>query len=205
MSHRFASPYAKALMRTLPDNADAKRVRDEVASYADAQKAAPQLGQMASNPAVPLEVKERLLGEVCDLLELGREARGFLGLLLRNFRLAHLDVVMPSVDKLLNRRLGITTAEVSSATPLDSDQKLHLEQVLNRVLDSKVEFTLKTDPKLLGAPKRFDLTVRDVRLAAGAEFVIVYCGDIMTMPGLPKVPAAEYIDIEPDGRITGLF
>jgi formate--tetrahydrofolate ligase len=47
--------------------------------------------------------------------------------------------------------------------------------------------------------------VRDVRLAAGAEFVIVYCGDIMTMPGLPKVPTAEIIDVDDEGKITGLF
>ena len=70
---------------------------------------------------------------------------------------------------------------------------------------AKTQYSFSSDPKLLGAPKRFDLTVRDVRLAAGAEFVIVYCGDIMTMPGLPKVPAAEQIDVDENGRITGLF
>jgi formate--tetrahydrofolate ligase len=58
---------------------------------------------------------------------------------------------------------------------------------------------------LLGAPDGFTFPVRDVRLAAGAEFVIVYCGDIMTMPGLPKVPTAEIIDVDDDGKITGLF
>jgi formate--tetrahydrofolate ligase len=57
---------------------------------------------------------------------------------------------------------------------------------------------------LLGA-WAFLFPVRDVRLAAGAEFVIVYCGDIMTMPGLPKIPAAEVIDIDEEGKITGLF
>jgi len=70
---------------------------------------------------------------------------------------------------------------------------------------AKTQYSFSSDPKLLGAPKHFDLTVRDVRLAAGAEFVIVYCGDIMTMPGLPRVPAAEHIDVEESGRITGLF
>ena len=70
---------------------------------------------------------------------------------------------------------------------------------------AKTQYSFSSDPKLLGAPKHFDLTVRDVRLAAGAEFVIVYCGNIMTMPGLPKVPAAERIDVTEDGRITGLF
>jgi formate--tetrahydrofolate ligase len=70
---------------------------------------------------------------------------------------------------------------------------------------AKTQYSFSSDPKLLGAPKKFDLTVRDVRLAAGAEFVIVYCGDIMTMPGLPRVPSAEKIDVGEDGRITGLF
>ena len=70
---------------------------------------------------------------------------------------------------------------------------------------TKTQYSFSSDPKLLGAPKHFDLTVRDVRLAAGAEFVIVYCGDIVTMPGLPRVPAAERINIDENGRITGLF
>jgi formate--tetrahydrofolate ligase len=70
---------------------------------------------------------------------------------------------------------------------------------------AKTQYSFSSDPKLLGAPKKFDLTVRDVRLAAGAEFVIVYCGDIVTMPGLPRVPSAERIDVGEDGRITGLF
>jgi formate--tetrahydrofolate ligase len=70
---------------------------------------------------------------------------------------------------------------------------------------AKTQYSFSSDPKLLGAPKNFDLLVRDVRLAAGAEFVIVYCGNIMTMPGLPARPAAEGIDVDDDGRITGLF
>ena len=70
---------------------------------------------------------------------------------------------------------------------------------------AKTQYSFSSDPKLLGAPSNFDLTVRDVRLAAGAEFVIAYCGDIMTMPGLPKIPAAEAIDVDETGKITGLF
>jgi formate--tetrahydrofolate ligase len=70
---------------------------------------------------------------------------------------------------------------------------------------AKTQYSFSSDPKLLGAPSNFDLTVRDVRLAAGAEFVLVYCGDIMTMPGLPRQSAAESIDIDSQGRISGLF
>ena len=70
---------------------------------------------------------------------------------------------------------------------------------------AKTQYSFSSDPKLLGAPSNFDLTIRDVRLAAGAEFVIVYCGDVMTMPGLPKHSAAESIDVDAEGRVTGLF
>ena len=70
---------------------------------------------------------------------------------------------------------------------------------------AKTQYSFSSDPNLLGAPKHFNLHVRDVKLAAGAEFVIVYCGDIMTLPGLPKAPAAELIDVDEHGRITGLF
>ena len=57
----------------------------------------------------------------------------------------------------------------------------------------------------MGKPQNFNITVRDVRLSNGAGFVVVYTGDIMTMPGLPKVPAAEKIDVDTNGKITGLF
>ncbi|MFV1978471.1 MAG: formate--tetrahydrofolate ligase, partial [Myxococcota bacterium] len=70
---------------------------------------------------------------------------------------------------------------------------------------AKTQYSFSSDPMLLGAPDGFTFPVRDVRLAAGAEFVIVYCGDIMTMPGLPKVPTAEIIDVDDEGKITGLF
>ena len=70
---------------------------------------------------------------------------------------------------------------------------------------AKTQYSFSTDPKLRGAPAHHVVNIREVRLAAGAEFVIMICGDIMTMPGLPKVPAANNIDVDGDGRITGLF
>jgi formate--tetrahydrofolate ligase len=69
---------------------------------------------------------------------------------------------------------------------------------------AKTEFSLTTDRHRKGAPAHHIVPIREVRLAAGAEFIVVICGDIMTMPGLPKVPAARIIDVTPDGRITGL-
>jgi formate--tetrahydrofolate ligase len=70
---------------------------------------------------------------------------------------------------------------------------------------AKTQYSFTTNPDAKGAPNDHVINVREVRLSAGAEFVVAICGEIMTMPGLPKVPAAESIDIGPDGRIVGLF
>ena len=70
---------------------------------------------------------------------------------------------------------------------------------------AKTQSSFSTDPNLRGAPSGHVVNVREVRLAAGAEFVVMVCGDIMTMPGLPKVPSAEKIDLTDDGRVVGLF
>ena len=70
---------------------------------------------------------------------------------------------------------------------------------------AKTQYSFTTDPDRKGAPKNHVVPIREVRLSAGAEFIVAICGDIMTMPGLPKVPAANKIDVTPDGRIIGLF
>ena len=70
---------------------------------------------------------------------------------------------------------------------------------------AKTQYSFSDDPGLLGAPKGFTVTVRNVKVSAGAGFLVALTGDIMTMPGLPKVPAAEKIDVDENGRITGLF
>ena len=70
---------------------------------------------------------------------------------------------------------------------------------------AKTQYSLSDDPAKLGCPKNFTITVRDVKLSAGAGFVVALTGDIMTMPGLPKVPAANKIDVSADGEISGLF
>ncbi|MFZ0123228.1 MAG: formate--tetrahydrofolate ligase [Xanthobacteraceae bacterium] len=70
---------------------------------------------------------------------------------------------------------------------------------------AKTQYSFSTNPDLKGAPVDFTIPVREVRLSAGAEFVVAICGEIMTMPGLPRVPAADAIDVGPDGKIMGLF
>jgi len=70
---------------------------------------------------------------------------------------------------------------------------------------AKTQYSFSTDPKLRGAPSGHIVTIREVRLNAGAEFVVMICGDIMTMPGLPKVPSSVNIDVDESGKIVGLF
>ena len=70
---------------------------------------------------------------------------------------------------------------------------------------AKTQYSFSTDAQLRGAPENHVINVREVRLAAGAEFVVMVCGDVMTMPGLPKVPSAEKIDLDDSGKVVGLF
>ena len=70
---------------------------------------------------------------------------------------------------------------------------------------AKTQYSFSDDPQLLGAPEHFTVTVKNVKVSAGAGFVVALTGDIMTMPGLPKVPEAEKIDVDENGRISGLF
>jgi formate--tetrahydrofolate ligase len=69
---------------------------------------------------------------------------------------------------------------------------------------AKTQYSFSTDAALRGAPSGHTVNVREVRLSAGAGFVVLVCGDIMTMPGLPRVPAAERIDIDDNGEVVGL-
>ena len=70
---------------------------------------------------------------------------------------------------------------------------------------AKTQYSFSDDPKLLGAPENFNVTVRNIKVSAGAGFLVALTGDILTMPGLPKVPAAEKIDVDEHGKISGLF
>jgi formate--tetrahydrofolate ligase len=70
---------------------------------------------------------------------------------------------------------------------------------------AKTQYSFSDDPTKLGAPEGFTVKIKEVRVSAGAGFIVVLTGEIMTMPGLPKTPAAERIDVDESGRITGLF
>ena len=70
---------------------------------------------------------------------------------------------------------------------------------------AKTQYSFSTDPSLKGAPTGHALPIREIRLSSGAEFIVVVCGAVMTMPGLPRVPAADSINLNKDGEIEGLF
>ena len=70
---------------------------------------------------------------------------------------------------------------------------------------AKTQYSFSTDPNLKGAPSGHEVTVRDLRLAAGAGFIVVLTGDVMTMPGLPRVPAANSMHLNEEGLVEGLF
>jgi formate--tetrahydrofolate ligase len=110
-------------------------------------------------------------------------------------------------------KVGIVCREMYGATDVLADKALRAKfQALQEggfgelpVCMAKTQYSLSTDPGLKGRPLRFDVPLRDVRVSAGAGFVVVLAGDIMTMPGLPSVPAAEAIDIDDEGQVVGLF
>jgi formate--tetrahydrofolate ligase len=110
-------------------------------------------------------------------------------------------------------KMKAIATKVYHATDITADSKVraqirHLQESgygHYPVCVAKTQYSFSTDPKLRGAPDHHVVGIREVRLAAGAEFIIMICGDIMTMPGLPKVPAANAIDVDDHGRITGLF
>jgi formate--tetrahydrofolate ligase len=116
-------------------------------------------------------------------------------------------------DATLWDKIKAVATQVYGAQDIGADSKLRAQ--IQRLQDegygrypvciAKTQYSFSTDSTARGAPTGHVLRVREVRLAAGAEFIVVVCGDIMTMPGLPKEPAATRIDITEDGRVVGLF
>lgn len=91
----------------------------------------------------------------------------------------------------------------SAAKQIKTFEQLGMDKM--PICMAKTQYSLSDDPTLLGRPTGFEITVRDLRVANGAGFIVALTGEIMTMPGLPKVPAANHIDIKEDGEIVGLF
>jgi formate--tetrahydrofolate ligase len=110
-------------------------------------------------------------------------------------------------------KVKTVATRIYHAADIDADAKVRAQ--INELQHSgyghypvciaKTQYSFTTDPKLRGAPSHHIVHIREVRLNAGAEFIVVICGDIMTMPGLPEVPAANSIDVDENGKISGLF
>ncbi|TMH44649.1 MAG: formate--tetrahydrofolate ligase [Betaproteobacteria bacterium] len=123
-----------------------------------------------------------------------------------NFKYVY-DEEQPLWDKMRTIATRIYGAsDVTADTKVRNQVKKLQEEGYGRypVCVAKTQYSFSTDPQLRGAPSGHVINVREVRLAAGAEFVVMVCGDVMTMPGLPKVPSAERIDLV-DGKVVGLF
>ncbi|HPQ38144.1 MAG TPA: formate--tetrahydrofolate ligase [Synergistaceae bacterium] len=139
--------------------------------------------------------------------------------------LALADAVLEALDKpsnyaplykpelSLKEKIATVATKVYGAEGVDFDKKASTTlKMLEEhgygklpVCLAKTQMSLSDDPKVMGRPRNFRVAITEVRLSAGAGFVVALCGSIMTMPGLPKKPAAESIDIDKDGNITGLF
>jgi formate--tetrahydrofolate ligase len=115
---------------------------------------------------------------------------------------------MPLFDKVRTIAKEIYRADDATADKAVKDQLKAWEEMgfgKLPVCIAKTQYSFSTNPDAKGAPKGFSIPVREVRLSAGAEFIVAICGEIMTMPGLPKVPSADSIDVNAEGRIVGLF
>ena len=147
-----------------------------------------------ANGSVGIEELAKRVVEVCD----NEEAK---------FKYLYTDSI-PLIEKIKK-----IATEIYHADEVVADKKI-LKQLTEweengfgdlPVCMAKTQYSFSADPALLGAPEGHSLPIREVRLCAGAGFIVVVCGDIMTMPGLPRAPAAEMIDISDKGQVTGLF
>src|ERR1700688_4217721 len=115
---------------------------------------------------------------------------------------------MPLFEKIETIAREIYRAKAVTADKAVKDQLKSWEEMGYGKLPicvAKTQYSFSTNADTKGAPNDHTINVREVRLSAGAEFVVAICGEIMTMPGLPKVPAANSIDVGADGKIVGLF
>ncbi|MBQ4137237.1 MAG: formate--tetrahydrofolate ligase, partial [Clostridia bacterium] len=113
--------------------------------------------------------------------------------------------LVEKINKLTRRIYGGNGAMITPAAQKQIDKLTELGFGSLPICVAKTQYSFSDDPTKLGAPENFEITVKNVRVSAGAGFVVVLTGDIMTMPGLPKVPAAEKIDVDSNGKISGLF
>ena len=115
------------------------------------------------------------------------------------------DSIENKLNTLAQRIYGGRGAELTSSAKKQAAQLTALGYGNLPVCVAKTQYSFSDDPAKTGAPEDFTITVRNLKVSAGAGFIVALTGEIMTMPGLPKSPAAERIDVDDEGRITGLF
>jgi formate--tetrahydrofolate ligase len=139
--------------------------------------------------------------------ELARTAVDVIDRVPGDFRLVYddADTLWDKMTKVATKIYG--ASEVSADSKVRAQiKKLQAEGYGHYpVCVAKTQYSFSTDPQLRGAPSGHVVNIREVRLAAGAEFIVMICGDVMTMPGLPKAPSAARIDLTDDGKVVGLF
>ena len=137
---------------------------------------------------------------VVGLIETGRPAR-------ETFQFVYPD------EMALLEKINAVATKIYGAAGVSCDAKVR-EQIRKLeeagygrypVCVAKTQYSFSTDPNSRGAPSGHTINIREVRLAAGAEFIVMVCGDVMTMPGLPKIASAERIDLDEHGKVVGLF
>ena len=116
-----------------------------------------------------------------------------------------MEQIKEKIEKVVKKVYGGAGVTFAPAAKKEIDKLASLGFDKIPVCMAKTQYSFSDDPTKLGAPEGFTVTVRNVKVSAGAGFIVVLTGDIMTMPGLPKVPAAEKIDVDSNGRISGLF
>lgn len=113
--------------------------------------------------------------------------------------------IVDKIEKISKEIYGADEVDFTQKARKDIEQieKLNLDKM--PICMAKTQYSLSDNPQLLGRPEEFRITVREIKISAGAKFLVALTGDVMTMPGLPKVPAANNMDITEDGKIKGLF
>jgi formate--tetrahydrofolate ligase len=186
----FGVPAVVGLNRMGSDTAE------EMAAVVDGSKALGAKAIICEHWAKGSAGAEALAHAVVDGIAEGRA----------DFKLLYPDD-MKLLDKITTIATKIYGAGEVVATKAITDRLTELEKMgfgNLPVCMAKTQYSFSSDPDLRGAPSGFALPVREVRLSAGAEFVVAICGDIMTMPGLPRVPSAQGITVDPHGQISGL-
>jgi formate--tetrahydrofolate ligase len=192
--HKFGVPVVVAINRFYADTKEELNTVEEFCGTIGVEVSVTEVFEKGGQGGVDLANK------VCDTIKLCSDQ-------INTFRYLYAESlsIYEKLDIIAKEIYRASSVEYTSAArkAIKEIEDLHLDKV--PVCVAKTQYSLSDNPNLLGKPENFSITVKDVKVAAGAGFVVALTGDIMTRPGLPKLPAANSIDCGNDGSITGLF